>query len=629
MSKSVVPVAELRQIADLVRAGLPTDHEHELDPTLGPSTLQAMLVDRFKAVKWITEQPVDDPRFYIGVLQFKALEAEFEYTFGDSDGRAVYRLREFLEQPPRPLPQSSALLTRLRERTRYPFVLQRAPEDLSLDDRRRFARQQVWALMAYAFYYVFERERHASKALSQLNAIETVVNNELVDDVYRANGTIARLHAFRAQCHRSLRSFAEAQREFMESQRYAERRLADKIRRHDPQKHSDLARKQEEQLKRQQAYRFSVIVTARALGGVGRIAVLKGELRRAEMLFRAARTLLRPTGHIVLKNVVASHLAIAQRRLANAGSDDWVLAIERLTTLYRRFTGDVRESRGKKEKRPRRSETASTARPPAFIDRDGARRAAQELASAYLDKAELSPKTKRIRALRYAGVWISRLERLAASENSIERFRAHLLRVRLEVLRPKPDVREAARHVRRAQGQRFKRYREDVAGFDMVDIDLANCIIAAAKYQESGSSNTKRRMRLESVTRPFYELIQGAERQHDQLLHAETILRLGLVFTIAHRPCPHLRTWKNSYAGTIENMFLQGLYSSLINADGFVHEGPTASAESFVVHAERNEIDAIRIAMAKHGNNKTRAADELGMKRNTLLRRITKYKLSF
>jgi hypothetical protein len=449
----------LRRLSALIRIGLSQSDEC-WSTDMAPAALRKAIDDIMQELASLGGQK---PRAdLIEVLRYKALKAEYEYSFGVIDGTAADELAHYLEFVRLPKALSAWSERKLRFLGRH--------------DPRPLLRQKVWALMAMAFYYEYAHKGNVNGAIQMLEKLDEVVRNELaaMESAYAPNGTLARLYEFLAQCHRTARNYDTAQRYFMESERYGERRLRAKI-----EDHSVTP------AQRLYEYQFSVISTARILGGVGRLATLQGALARAEVVLRCARTLLRPTGQVVMKNVAATYLAIVERRRCDPVEDRaaWQERLVRLKTLYFRFN-------------PEDPDAPPPARVPdktppveRWIDQDGARRTAQELARAYLDEAEAQGRNVRGEALHNADTWLSKLDALAdrrlnGGHESNERFRVHLLRASWYVLNHPPDFREALKLLKRAESifKKHDEYSLDLVGFDSANLELTKLVVLGARF---------------------------------------------------------------------------------------------------------------------------------------------------
>lgn len=292
-------------LKDLVRLGLPPSTPDSLTDKAAARKLKKEIQRELDvlAPRVASKNAAVSPEY---MLTYRTLLAEIEFGLGRGETRAAEALRQYVN--------ALDLPGQLAKWTMDKKVPQRT-DGISV-------RQKIWALMGVAFYSDFAGGE-VKKALHLLGRIRQFIDPALSPG---GQGTRARCHELQAQLYRTLGEHTAAELEAIESQRFIERRL-----RRELLKHSD------NYSKRDEAYRLSAIGTARILGGLGRVAILQGQLRRAQMSLRSARTLLRPTGQAALKLVVASHLAITRRRSAepDAGRDtEWADAMTQLRQLH-------------------------------------------------------------------------------------------------------------------------------------------------------------------------------------------------------------------------------------------------------------------------------------------------------
>jgi hypothetical protein len=491
------------------------------------------------------------------LLQFRTLDAEFEYAFGlHHTGEASKRLMALC----------SALRARLDDWNRGNL-----DEAFGEHDDAPSLRSKIWALMADAFYgdYAAGRVSDADKALS---VIERLIDSELLPlqgQGYQAHGTRARLHEFQAQCVRALRRFSDAHRHFLAAQTHIDARLAEKW-----HTASASAREVEQQ--------FAIIATARVLAGLGRLALVQGQLHRALQMLRSSHTLLMPSGNEVLRTIVESHIAIAARRSATPGSREWKESLARLVQLWERFRG------------PKGSQSG---------DVDGMLRCSHEISLALLEYAELLTPAARIQWLASAQTWRTRLERLAKADGArrdAALYRAGILRALHAVLSERPDSKAAFQELRTcdAAQRRTPACHLDLAGCDCLDIRL----VRALALTVSASSGEGRGRRAESY---FVDLQRDATNEGDVELEAEALIRAAAAESNAGRleaATTRLSSWHN-LSSLIENAFLLALHERVQDATSsqpiylFAMSGLTADLKSA-------RLFLIKWARAKYGTNK-------------------------
>jgi hypothetical protein len=324
-------------------------------------------------------------------LQYLTLMAEFEYGFGSRERTAANELAKAVETL----------------RTQFDQSRTFNRPTLGTGDDPRTLRQEIWALMAHAFYHDYCGGEVVS-AIKTLEALKRVVDYKLIPlenrarrrrarrektepRKYEARGTRERLCELLAQCLRTKRHFEEARNQFLEALKHTQERLREK-------------RETAENLEAEQA--FATISTARLLGGLGRLAILRGQLRDALQMLRSARTILDSVQNDALKGVIDSQILIAERRRLKPGEDPWKCLIEELVEAWKRF-----KRQG---------------------DHDGQRRCCYELGQAYVELAELLPASERREALLSADIWIAQLEGISEESDVVNRdaelYRAHVLR---------------------------------------------------------------------------------------------------------------------------------------------------------------------------------------------------------
>ena len=500
----------LQELLRLIRIGLP-----ERDPAAlteaADRTLKARIDEQLAHLERL-DQP-DSRKNVLEVLRYKSLKAEYEFNFGRVDGTAAEELGDFLDK--------RGIIGRLDAWS------PRENRFLARSDDSKLVRQKIWALMAVAFFRDYSKGKILD-AIGRLEKIERVIESELPDG---SDGSRTRVHEFLAQCYRTLHQFARAHDHFTEAQRYAERRLRRIMRSHDHQA-------------RQEGYQFGVICTARVIGGLGRLALLRGQLRQAQVMLRSARTLVRPTGQARLKNVIASHLAITERRLCSPFSPkERARCIARLEALHARFEDEH--------------------------DQDGARRCVQDLARAYLESAEVLPSgEQRAKHLHRSEHWIGVLETLASRRangggDSIEHFRALLLKAWYRVLATPASVATGRAEVERARKMLEKNpeYCLDLRGFDSIDVRLTAAIVEAAGTEE-------RIVAAENVAHMFRDLVSNAQKAADKVLEAEATLRWIPVEVRAGRldSARRLLEGWTSYRPFVSSGFIEALASKTLDA---------------------------------------------------------------
>ncbi len=435
-------------------------------------------------------------------LQYLTLMAEFEYGFGSRQRTAANELAHAVK----------ALRTRFDQWCSHERSTFRAGDD------PRTLRQEIWALMAHAFYhdYCAGEVLSVAKALKALKALKRVVDEELIPlGKYEAWGTRARLCELLAQCMRTERHFDEARDQFLEALEHTQARLNEK---HETAK----------DLEAEQA--FATISTARLLGGLGRLAILRGQLRDALQMLRSAQTILDSVQNDALKDVIDSQILIAERRRLKPGTESWDVWIDKLTEAWKRFTQKH--------------------------DYDGQRRCCYELGQAHVELAELLPASKRPEALELADTWITRLEGITGKSDVVNRtpelYRAHVLRAFRHLLaQDEADgatehSRPAAESLRQALALRGS-CRLDLAGCDCIDIQLAKGLIDPDKGD---------------AVEHFLKVHRGAAGKDDIDLELEALIRAAQA-ELAHGNVEaarrHLRRATQSSV-RVENGFLKALF---------------------------------------------------------------------
>ncbi len=578
MSSKPSPAAALKHLRTLIRIGLPLS---PLSSVAGrPRTLEQHIREAMKPLKRL-DQP--GPRDAVAdILQYKALRAEFEYSFGREDEGGAEALAAYLDSHP------LRLMARLDAWSPEQSTLRDA------GDTAEILRQKLWALMAVAFYRDYATRGDVKAAVSSLERIRKVIDEELTPlereelspiGKRRPHGTLAKVHELLAQCYRTLGRFAQAEMHFLEAQKQADSRLAREMRLYD----TDVDR-------RRDAYQFSIISTARVLGGLGRVSMLQGRLRRAEVILHSAQTLLRPSGQESLKLVVSSLLAITKRRLCPPLSGRWQRSLDRLAALYAQFAGD-----------------ADLETIPGSRDNDGSRRCAQELAWAYLDEAESHPLRARDASLQRASLWIDRLDALAPpghADDSVERFRVLLLRTCLETLKSDPDFDLADQSLARARRllRRNPNCQLDLMGFDRMEMRLAEGIVLAARARMG-------KVAIDTVAQFFRALVDSAHGRGDRVLESEVILRWAVAEAEAgreERAQEQLAIWKR-YAPFIDNASLHELHRVAATA---IHI-PTLAFPTlhWDENIERVEDLLFERAMFQSGGDESQAREILGVTR--------------
>lgn len=512
--------SELTALLRLIRLGLPSNEAVVAAENAG--LRQKGEIDRL--LTWLESRIATASS--LDVVRFRTMRAEAEYNFGLA-GTAAADLHAVL----------SADSTGIRP------ALDRWSPGQPFRPRagNRRLKREVWALMADAFYfdYLSGQPDVAREALEKLREI---INTQLAAptaiDGDPCFGTLARVHELLAQVYRTLRDFTKSEQHFADAIRYMDLRLQSNLHRA-----KDLA-------ERQDAYVFSVVCTARVLGGIGRIAMLQGRLRRAQLLLATAAALLRPTGQEALKAVLASHLANTERRLCapadslpdSSASDAWRQRCDAIVTLKASFAER--------------------------FDNDGVRRCLQELALASLDEAELSEGSARAAALKKADGHIGELQETARSQRSrewkrVERFKVHVLTARRLALLTPPDIAAATTELEEAERVRadFPIYRKDLAVSDNVDAKLTGCIVEAEGAIPQGAVR-------ESADK-LMDLARSARAAQDPVLEGEATLRAGLVHARAgndRHASQLLELWHTQLAARVDNAFLHRLAERVATA---------------------------------------------------------------
>ena len=586
----------LHEVKRLIRSGVTLSEVRVFSDPLRVAPLEEAIWDKLEGLRSAVAG------IFLLELTHKRLVAEFTYAFGRDDRlRAARELDEFLTR--------HGLTNKLRRSSDHnPFADMGAR-----GDTQDSLRTKIWALMAAAFYWHHEQGR-VKLAIELLLDLERVINKELKHkgaDDYDPSGTTARLHQFLAQCYRTQRDFPAARDQFLSAQIATEKRVARALNESDAI--DDAIRRDQ---RRNDDYQYSVISTARILGGLGRIAMHQGRLHRARQIFHSARTLLLPSVQRSLLGVIDSHIGITELRLAAPGSDEWRSAVAALDLRFQRF-------------RDRHSP-----------DRDGMRRCAQELARAHLEHAEVLGvgSAERDAALGNADGPIKDLDDLAAlaqdSENGggAEKFRAHLLRSWRHALSGAASLYHAAQSLNDAcailQDDPLRACALDLSGFDHVhlrgqarlDVTIARGILlsATAAAPETSSNGPDTRTALQYWASVYSEARASQERvvQLEALVRlAWTEIRAGL-HPQAHR---HLRQWSRRDG---EHGFLKTLHRQALCA---VALPPTFE---FRFQALDDNVDSAReylcrLAEARSGSRK-RAAEYLGIEKSRIDRILTK-----
>lgn len=375
---------DLLDLRWLIRIGGNAHTAQKFPPAMPLKERIELLSDQLRRDGILSGPPSD-------ALQYLTLMAEFEYGFGSRQRTAADELAHAVK----------ALRTRFDQWCRH------ERSTFSAGDDPRALRQEIWALMAHAFYHDYCAGEVLSVAKT-LKALKRAVDEELIPlgnrarragtrgkrmrpGKYEACGTRARLCELLAQCLRTERHFDEARDQFLEALEHTQARLSEK-------------HETAEDLEAEQA--FATISTARLLGGLGRLAILRGQLRDALQMLRSARTILDSAQNDALKDVIDSQILIAERRRLKPGTEAWDVWINKLIEAYERFTQKH--------------------------DYDGQRRCCYELGQAYVELAELLPTAKRSEALQSADTWITRLEGITGKSDVVNRtpelYRAHVLR---------------------------------------------------------------------------------------------------------------------------------------------------------------------------------------------------------
>jgi hypothetical protein len=322
----------LRILRRLVRNGLPREQTNE-----SPSKLQIEIqevLDKLEPRR---------PRFSLfESLMYESLLAESHAMFGRIDDAI-----QVLE----PAPGKGVALDLLNflEASCEKGNAQLPATYLS---SRKLLRQAIWLLMNYLFFRFYEKGSY-DRCLRHLTQLETVVSRHLKTDKYTPYGTLSRLYYYRSHCYRGLRRFSDVESDLMRSQENANQRLKNKLETLQRKKHSIDEHRD-----------FAIICTARILGfGFGWTELNRGRLTRAKRLLLSADTLLMPTGHQAMQQLVQFLLSIIERRLASPGTAEYVEAIQQIKKQREIYA--------------------------AMKSRVGELRALQELSRAYLDWIDL------------------------------------------------------------------------------------------------------------------------------------------------------------------------------------------------------------------------------------------------
>lgn len=504
--------------------------------------------------------PRDDELRYVERL---VLQAEFEYSFG----------RQY----------SGTAARRLDDETRElqsEFARWRVDGGKGFGDAREVLRRKIWALMSFAFYSLYAAGE-VERATEMLEGVLRLIDTKLAppsDPRYQAHGTRSRLCEYLAQVYRTARN-PRASEMFHRAQRHAESRLLE-------------VRKGE--FRRAAEQHFAFVTTARVLGGLGRLALLRGELTQALQLLRAAHTLVIPGGNETLQRVIRSHVAVANRRSVQFGSTAWDAAIEELADLWRDFS--------------------------AHQDYDGMRRCSYELAQAWIEYAEISMEASQqaARASEARG-WVERFDEASRVKGMSGRLaaalehRSHLLRAFLYLFEPNLD---AARYeVERAE--RVTKGNFDLAGCDCIDVRLVRGILKAEMSQYEHSGNL-------SPGKHFKELVEEAQREGDLELAAEATLRAAISeFNSGHKHAAAvtLGEWPK-YSPVIENSFLRALRSQaqdLFKPCPPFSPNPDASLSENVAQFKRYMVEW---AVAKHAGSRQKAMNLLRTNKSTIQKHL-------
>ncbi|MBZ5533447.1 MAG: hypothetical protein LAO20_18620 [Acidobacteriia bacterium] len=339
------PKSALRTLRLLVRNGLPREHTIE-----SPSQLQAEIHKVLESL-----EPSLSRFSLLDSLMYQSLLAESHAMFGRIDDAI-----KVLEPAPGKGP-AVEMLSFLDASARAGRA--QLPENYLAD--KKLLRQAIWLLMNYLFFRFYEKGSY-EPCLQHLTQLETVILGDLKSANHIPNGTLSRLYYYRSHCFRGLRRFVDVERDLMRSQEHANQRLKHKL--NSPAALSEsqniLGKKAIDPLSISEHRDFAIICTARILAfGFGWTELNRGRLSRARRLLLSAETLLLPSGHQAMKQLVQFLLAIIERRLSTPGSPEYEQAILNIK-MQREIYASMKSSVGEL-------------------------RAVQELARAYLDWVDL------------------------------------------------------------------------------------------------------------------------------------------------------------------------------------------------------------------------------------------------
>jgi hypothetical protein len=495
--------ATLRRLTSLIRIGWPLADAPSFRADGDGDPLGDHIEKLFGDIRtWAEDEAAPHDK-----LHFRLLEAEFEYAFGRST-RAAARLNGLVSDE-----------LKLREALE---ANQQQNGAGSREKRRKFAddtdtpqmlQTKIWSLMGTLFFYDYSVNGDVESPVRGLNALLNVVNKELQSLMRRAlttpnrrtyepHGTRTQIYLFLAQVHRTKFERSRTEDCFRRAQVESAARLVRELH------NAEDAPLEERHERRATAVQFSVATTVRVLGGLGRMGMLGGRLNASRQLWQSCLTLLVPTGHMPLRRVVTSHLAIIDRRLAQPGHPDWHKAIEQIEQLFHaEFKTDF----------------------------DGRRRCAQDLARGYLELAETfgaeDDRGKRTDALKKADGYTDWLEALArdrgADTGAAERYRAHLLRARRWLLDEPPDIERAAEEERLAAEELHAHpaCALDLAGFDHVRLGLTSALLTHVR----STRQPEDAQLFETAAKAWKSLIREAQKIGHRELECESWLRLALL----------------------------------------------------------------------------------------------------
>ncbi len=325
---------ELKTLRLLVRNGLPLG-----DDTDSPSLLQ----DETQRVLSRLE-PKRTQFSRLESLLYESLVAEYHAMFGRIED-AVHALE------PQPGKGNAAELFIALDKSAEKGA-PTLPQEYLAD--QKLLRQAIWLLMNYIFFRFYEKNSF-ERGLRHLDQLEIVVSRHLASDGYTPHGTLSRLYYYRSHCLRGLRRFQEVEHDLLCSQEHANLRLKIKLESLAPGT-KDGSKTQQIGLdaKLKSEHRdFAVICTARILGfGFGWTELNRGRLTRAKRLLLSADTLLLPTGHQAMKQLVKFLLATIARRLTATGSDEYkreMRALEKQLRIYQQMKSLVGQLRAVQE----------------------------------------------------------------------------------------------------------------------------------------------------------------------------------------------------------------------------------------------------------------------------------------